>query len=1210
MAINLTDSLNAATTKGKLGDAKQVFLNGDTKNLQQAHEETNTHLGTLDNRSTQMENAIKDISVTGGASTASAVSYDNSTSKLKAVSAQGALDEASSIVHFAKRGSTINISTNYNTSGEAEVLTLSQAIAKVPSSDRVLGFQSNILTAGGWVSYKFIGTDITQWDNAQYWSKVIDSSILSDELGDSETTVMSQKAVKKEVNKLNANTGISEYPTFSSTSTYTIGDIVNYQGLLYEFTAKKDAGEWDTNVVKSASFVSIFNKRGHWIKCVGTERVTLSLNWGNVDSVLCITREGSVNKSGLNITYEDNTKSYPGTYNHFGFDFKFIQFSKPVKSAVLYSNDIINDADICIIPNTSELFYLFKNSLENNLILSDSLNYYNVCNIIKYYEVSDPSADVKIYRLGSKQVSFKINNTTYYDTVTGSGKYVLSHNGITIKLVLDFPDNYEEETPLILDLPLTALKEQPFFDFGEFKEIRDTIYTYSDDTFVNKCVRVLYIETLDDTYSNDEIFYLNVLYRGYGSDKKYGISIVTSSDNLRHFVLITNGEEREGVIILNGLDSEKKIYVYAEIDFSLVEVGSNKVLGPVPLRNYWVKPICLNESVIEKFKKSTETVDITTTFSDKANEIKEKRYDDSWIPIIEYGNTSSIIINSQDEFDNINSLISAKIEDGYSTIIVNFNCKLLYYDNFHIKVNSATAHVVFNGNGVKFIGKGNTYNIYEATSYIGEYHVHEYANKYNPKMSVLNIGQDKESLIDILNFEKFRAFSGKAIAVTDIENVTHKIPLQYEEIVLDESSCSELYIMTTTGWTSQISKVYKVVEEDGVKYAYISFTGGEDNPINQDYNSYNTAPRYKFLNKIGSPLYIKDGYIYIHNAYKTIHISEQTTAFDARNISLGSLSVNNFTFIGNAGGVNFTGVICAVKSSIGIIKIYGCTFYGCVGPCVLTRYQNNVIVERCRFIECLNIAVQAIQGAYGGENIIIRDNFANHVGGDRTQAYVFGVSCKNAYIGGNTIKNFYHGGIYLGFWFKSGEYNASGIIENNDLYNDKDFDSDYAENTLQDLGKIYLSSRSSDTVVRYNRVISGRNFGTGGVSIYIDGGGINTSIYGNLLIDPFAGKSLYQKWWGELFSGCNQNNAWLYNIICNNIYTYGSEITPDSTILGKNFVLYNDIKPSVEKDYGNAEDDVFIRYTNIDGFLVKIPDHLASKFAKIDLPYRIKGCII
>lgn len=100
MAINLTDSLNAATTKGKLGDAKQVYLNGDTKNLQQAYEETSTHFDTLDNRSTQMENAIQDISVTGGASTANAVSYNNSTSKLEAVTAQGAIDEVSSIVIY------------------------------------------------------------------------------------------------------------------------------------------------------------------------------------------------------------------------------------------------------------------------------------------------------------------------------------------------------------------------------------------------------------------------------------------------------------------------------------------------------------------------------------------------------------------------------------------------------------------------------------------------------------------------------------------------------------------------------------------------------------------------------------------------------------------------------------------------------------------------------------------------------------------------------------------------------------------------------------------------------------------------------------------------------------------------------------------------------------------------------------------------------
>ena len=120
MAINLTDSLNAATTKGKLGDAKQVYLNGDTKNLQQAYEETSTHFGTLDNRSTQMEKAIQDISVTGGASTANAVSYNNSTSKLEAITAQGAIDELA-----AKKFDKESI---LQESGEAEDKVMSQKV--------------------------------------------------------------------------------------------------------------------------------------------------------------------------------------------------------------------------------------------------------------------------------------------------------------------------------------------------------------------------------------------------------------------------------------------------------------------------------------------------------------------------------------------------------------------------------------------------------------------------------------------------------------------------------------------------------------------------------------------------------------------------------------------------------------------------------------------------------------------------------------------------------------------------------------------------------------------------------------------------------------------------------------------------------------------------------------------------------------------------
>ena len=64
------------------------------------------------------------------------------------------------------------------------------------------------------------------------------------ELGDSQTTAMSQYGVTDKINKLNSNVGIDEYPIFSDETAYKSGDIVNYQGKLYQFTSDHAAGVW------------------------------------------------------------------------------------------------------------------------------------------------------------------------------------------------------------------------------------------------------------------------------------------------------------------------------------------------------------------------------------------------------------------------------------------------------------------------------------------------------------------------------------------------------------------------------------------------------------------------------------------------------------------------------------------------------------------------------------------------------------------------------------------------------------------------------------------------------------------------------------------------------------------------------------------------------------------------------------------------------
>ena len=50
--------------------------------------------------------------------------------------------------------------------------------------------------------------------------------------------------VKQDITNLNANTGVDEYPTFSASTAYSAGDVVNYQGKLYQFTSDHAAGAW------------------------------------------------------------------------------------------------------------------------------------------------------------------------------------------------------------------------------------------------------------------------------------------------------------------------------------------------------------------------------------------------------------------------------------------------------------------------------------------------------------------------------------------------------------------------------------------------------------------------------------------------------------------------------------------------------------------------------------------------------------------------------------------------------------------------------------------------------------------------------------------------------------------------------------------------------------------------------------------------------
>ena len=139
MSINLTDEIEVKTKKGKLCAAKQIFLEGDTQTVETEIQDINSrhndlsskheslsstvsdhanqiesnqsqitanksaqdaknalldaNMAKLNTRDDQITELVKGVTATGGASVATAVTYDNEKSKLTAVNIQSAVDE-------------------------------------------------------------------------------------------------------------------------------------------------------------------------------------------------------------------------------------------------------------------------------------------------------------------------------------------------------------------------------------------------------------------------------------------------------------------------------------------------------------------------------------------------------------------------------------------------------------------------------------------------------------------------------------------------------------------------------------------------------------------------------------------------------------------------------------------------------------------------------------------------------------------------------------------------------------------------------------------------------------------------------------------------------------------------------------------------------------------------------------------------------------
>lgn len=159
----------------------------------------------------------------------------------------------------------VNITYNYGNKGVVEALDLIDAVSLVPLSDRIPGFCGTFLSLNGWVICKFNGENLTtDWTNSDMWSLFGNSSEFAQELGDNPNIAISQKAVKKEIERIDSS--ISSILSINISTKEELTQGIS-EAKLYTDKNIEDLNQYIDDISNCSNLVGCFER----IVCIGDD---------------------------------------------------------------------------------------------------------------------------------------------------------------------------------------------------------------------------------------------------------------------------------------------------------------------------------------------------------------------------------------------------------------------------------------------------------------------------------------------------------------------------------------------------------------------------------------------------------------------------------------------------------------------------------------------------------------------------------------------------------------------------------------------------------------------------------------------------------------------------------------------------------------------------------------------------------------------------
>lgn len=293
--------------------------------------------------------------------------------------------------------------------------------------------------------YQLYVKDSTGWINNGRFTSI--SAGVVQEIGSSETSVMSQNAVCN-------STGLSEYPLFSKSTGYSIGDIVVKEGKLYEFTLNHFPGEWNNTEVEDISLKSDIDNRLDEIK-KGTIRLyngTISSSTGeyipnettrvitdylippvivNLNSGYVIRQAAIYDRATGNFIKLDDVEN---TYYIDGVYIRLIIAKTDISSEItkgediiesIYSQNTINTASISSLYNVMNIFGRTGDLEAGYWSKQYAIN--------KVYEIISPNLKVKDVPMGTIIVYNKSYSEIEYIQY-GGGTFTIASNWTKIDI--------------------------------------------------------------------------------------------------------------------------------------------------------------------------------------------------------------------------------------------------------------------------------------------------------------------------------------------------------------------------------------------------------------------------------------------------------------------------------------------------------------------------------------------------------------------------------------------------------------------------------------------------------------------------------------------------------------------------------------------------------------------------------------------------------